>query len=588
MLSNTYLLVPVCVEGNGTGHLRRMISLYNDLKKSFTVSIFISIKEIPDVYKKLLNDSVEQKDIYSYSLPKNKHWDFIVVDYKDSPFKLINNLSLKGFLIGIDEGGTSRGKFNYLIDIIPSLGSPVKPNVSSAGLMELPMRRSYSSTFLHKKILISFGGEDPKNLTIALLEFFNKYNYFPGSDITVVSNIKINSDSYSQSVSKITSIKNLKNILKDFDLIFTSFGLTAFESLASGVPFVLLNPSSYHKNLSKKCGFMEIGIEKPNKNKLDQFVSSGFDYKTLQKKYIPNSYTKLKDLILSINKTESICPVCKNNCNPANISHRFESKNFYLCSNCHMTFQHNYLPVKDSYKKKYFFEDYKKQYGRTYLEDFKSIQKFASGRLKIINNILVNRGLDGHDPELLDVGCAYGPFLAESSLSGYMPTGVEIIPEASEYVRSELGFQVLTSSFNNAVIEKEFDVVSMWYVIEHFENTGDILVKVNSILKPGGVFAFSTPNSSGISARKQMTKFLDKSPTDHITIWNPEISINILKQYGFKIKKIRVTGHHPERFPGFSRIKSTLGYKILILVSRLFKLGDTFEVYAIKIREPNV
>ena len=145
-----------------------------------------------------------------------------------------------------------------------------------------------------------------------------------------------------------------------------------------------------------------------------------------------------------------------------------------------------------------------------------------------------------------------------------------------------------TDFFENAGFEKNFDILTMWYVIEHFSNLDQILTRVNTILKLGGLFAFSTPNSSGISGRKKMEVFLNSSPLDHITIWNPEISEVVLNRYGFKIKKIRITGHHGERFPGFSGIKSKLGYKILNYLSRLFNLGDTFEVYAEKIKELDV
>ncbi len=585
---NSYLLVPACSKGNGTGHIRRMIDLYKDLKKNQSVSFFIPVENIPEVYKNLLDDGVEQNGIYTHLLPQDKHWDFIVVDYKNSPDKLINNLASKGFLIGIDEGCLKRGNFNYLIDIIPSLGNPVKPNILSTGIMDLPERLEYSSPVLFKKILISFGGEDPKGLTTALLEFFNTNNYFLDSDITVLSKSHIEPDKYSLLISHLMSHKNLKTILKDFDLIFTSFGLTAFESLASGVPFILLNPGSYHKKLSSKCGFAEIGVEKPNKKKLDRFIKKGADFRALQDKYIPQKYTKLKDLILSINISETICPVCQTDCSPSNIIHRFETRSFYSCPQCQITFQVNYLPLKDSYKKEYFFEDYKKQYGRTYLEDFKNIQVHAVERLEILNSIISDEKVRLKKIELLDVGCAYGPFLVESFNNGYQANGVEIIPEAAEYVRSELGFKVFTGPFEKAVFEKQFDVVTMWYVIEHFINPGEILTKVNRVLKPGGVFAFSTPSSTGISARKMMKEFFNNSPIDHITVWNPEISSRVLSPYGFKIVKIRNTGHHPERFPGYSVIKSKLGYKIVNLLSKIFKLGDTFEIYAVKIKELDV
>ncbi len=54
---------------------------------------------------------------------------------------------------------------------------------------------------------------------------------------------------------------------------------------------------------------------------------------------------------------------------------------------------------------------------------------------------------------------------------------------------------------------------------------------------------------------------------------------------GFKVKKIAMSGCHPERFPllgKFAADKNSRLYSMLMAVSRIFALGDTFEVYAKK------
>jgi hypothetical protein len=59
----------------------------------------------------------------------------------------------------------------------------------------------------------------------------------------------------------------------------------------------------------------------------------------------------------------------------------------------------------------------------------------------------------------------------------------------------------------------------------------------------------------------------------------------LLARYGFELKKITVTGHHPERFPLAGRFlgrKEGLRYGIFLWISRIFGLGDTFEAYAVK------
>jgi hypothetical protein len=49
--------------------------------------------------------------------------------------------------------------------------------------------------------------------------------------------------------------------------------------------------------------------------------------------------------------------------------------------------------------------------------------------------------------------------------------------------------------------------------------------------------------------------------------------------------RIRVTGHHPERFPGIvGRLgrSGRLGRTVVLAASRLAGLGDTFEAYAMR------
>jgi hypothetical protein len=93
------------------------------------------------------------------------------------------------------------------------------------------------------------------------------------------------------------------------------------------------------------------------------------------------------------------------------------------------------------------------------------------------------------------------------------------------------------------------------------------------------VLAFSTPSGSGISARRSLRRFLSASPADHFTIWTPRRTGPLLRRFGFRLERMQVTGHHPERFPG------RLPAGLLRPASRLLGLGDTFEAYAVKIGE---
>lgn len=182
------------------------------------------------------------------------------------------------------------------------------------------------------------------------------------------------------------------------------------------------------------------------------------------------------------------------------------------------------------------------------------------------------------------------PVLAAASEKGWLPYGTDISETVIEYVRSELLFPAVQSEFPEFDSAKEFginlfDSVTMWYVIEHFSNLKSILEKVSSLLKTGGIFAFSTPSAEGVSGKKNTSEFFKNSPSDHYTIWEPSKTAKILKQFGFEVVKIVSTGHHPERFPknkNKDMSKNDLLYKYYSTLSHFMKLGDTFEVYCRK------
>jgi len=135
----------------------------------------------------------------------------------------------------------------------------------------------------------------------------------------------------------------------------------------------------------------------------------------------------------------------------------------------------------------------------------------------------------------------------------------------------------------NQIAARKYAVITMWYVIEHLEDLEAVLLKVRDLLLPGGVFAFSTPTSGGVSGKTRRDDFYRNSPADHITIWNHRRIRHQLERYGFSVTSVVSTGHHPERFPvSVPPLKGSVAWKLFLKTSRLLSLGDTFEVYAVK------
>ena len=118
---------------------------------------------------------------------------------------------------------------------------------------------------------------------------------------------------------------------------------------------------------------------------------------------------------------------------------------------------------------------------------------------KSVLNIISNYAPLGR---LLDVGCATGDFLEVAKDFGYSVEGLELSKWSSEIVKNK-GIKVhkellrlLSSRF-----PERFDVITMWGVIEHFQNPRDEMIYINRLLKPGGILAVWTGDVNGIMSR---------------------------------------------------------------------------------------
>jgi 2-polyprenyl-3-methyl-5-hydroxy-6-metoxy-1,4-benzoquinol methylase/spore coat polysaccharide biosynthesis predicted glycosyltransferase SpsG len=587
-------------KSRGTGHLVRSAHLVSELRvRGLNAKLCIVGNRGETEAAKILNDFD-----FRYSIPLAKiietEWDLVITDRYRTVMEEALLYHCLAPVLGIDEGGAYRKNFDFLLDILHCNDVPVnerRPDLAAQVLRPVPREKPDPGVL---NVLVCFGGEDVSGLgqktCIALMG---------RKDIKLTV------------VTPANPIPGLGTVLADFDLVITHYGITAYEALAAGVSVLLEHPSAAHRKLAKKAGFMPGGVWELARQ------PEGNAGRWVAEKLLPHSRAlsaslrltaenvqKLPDYIASLSpRLHEKCPVCGGT--KSRIVARFPRRTYRRCPQCGIIYLDRLDEPPIEYAEDYFFDFYKSQYGRTYIEDFDNLKAMAQGRLGRIGRILAKDkrpsdfqsgseakeekaalpafGLAPSLRKILDIGCAYGPFLQAAKEAGFGPVGFDPAESAVRYLNEQLGIYALKGFFpedcrvENAASsfwEKEyFDVVTMWYVIEHIGNVQEALDTVAALLKKRGVFAFSTPSCGGISGRKNRRAFLENSPADHWTVWDPRLVKRQLAGAGFKVKKIVVTGHHPERFPGWMQF---LGKGLLGKVSRMFGLGDTFEVYAVK------
>ncbi len=141
---------------------------------------------------------------------------------------------------------------------------------------------------------------------------------------------------------------------------------------------------------------------------------------------------------------------------------------------------------------------------------------------------------------LLDIGCNVGTFMDVARRRGWEASGVEVNGNACELSRQK-GHRVYQGTFDRDLIssfeKKEFDLVCLNDVIEHFPNPLDSMKLVAPLVRRGGYLTINTPNIDNVVARIFQLK-----PKEHVFYFNKSTATRILTEAGFEIILARKAG----------------------------------------------
>lgn len=558
------LLAPEVTPGRGSGHLRRALRLFHEMPDAWIL--------LP-TEREHVRDLLAGVDASRIVSEADRAWDRVVVDRFHVSEADARALTALGATIGLDAGGPGRELLDYLVDTFPRLDdSPA--NLRDERLLELPSPPPAGGR--RAGILVTFGGEDPARLTEATARLLARERL--ADPITVVRPSMRRLGPLPPAVTVLDPQPALDRLLQEADAVVTSFGLTAYEARAAGARVVTVAPSRYHDRLAARAGFARAGVRRPRRRALLAGLRAVARNLRVDSGEPAASYAQLVvDLAVPPRRG---CPAHPGAFGPAVWRNR--EKSYFTCPVCGVRYLERFRHDEERYDESYFMAEYEAQYGRTYLEDFEHIYRMGARRLETALETGAAAG-----GSVLDIGCAYGPFLKAAADRGLAPHGVDVAASAVDYVREELGYPAVCDSVVSldpqaAFGVERFELVTLWYVIEHFDRLDLVLDKVGRLVRPGGVLALSTPHGRGVSARRAPDRFYRESPRDHFTIWDRPSARRLLGEYGFSVSRFVVTGHHPERYPAVAR--RSIPVRFARLHSRLAGWGDTFEIYAIKER----
>lgn len=209
----------------------------------------------------------------------------------------------------------------------------------------------------------------------------------------------------------------------------------------------------------------------------------------------------------------------------------------YQCKNCGVQFL--YPQRSEEELKKYYDGNYRKiyvdenYYNEQYISEyFKKQLPEAERRVNRFKNEL------SEEDSILEVGCSSGYFL--STIKPYVKEacGTEWDNKNSEYVRN-MGFEVKQNI--EEYIDKKFDKIFMFHVLEHIKKPIKFLAFIKEYLKPKGKLYIEVPNNQDVLLSVfELQEFKDfYYQLAHLYYFNPKSLEYVLTKSEYKNIEIK-------------------------------------------------
>ena len=176
----------------------------------------------------------------------------------------------------------------------------------------------------------------------------------------------------------------------------------------------------------------------------------------------------------------------------------FENYTLMKCQSCGLLFtDHQSVKQSSLYSKDYFSGVHANFFADCTIGYEEKIA--MSGKLQNFHTVLKKIKHIKPEGTFLDVGSATGIFLDMAQKEGYAVVGVDVSEYACTYAREHFGIDARCGKLEDLRLkEKQFDVITMWDLLEHVPDPRAFLHEVRRLLKDDGVMFILTVNDSSL------------------------------------------------------------------------------------------
>lgn len=142
---------------------------------------------------------------------------------------------------------------------------------------------------------------------------------------------------------------------------------------------------------------------------------------------------------------------------------------------------------------------------------------------------------------MLDIGCAHGYTLAWLA-DEFETFGVDVseyaIGRARELTpRSQVFVADVQGEWPDPILAGGFDLVLAKYVLEHLPRPAEVLARIASVLRPGGVLVFSVPDTTSPGRRFKGPNWFGLRDETHVSLLAPEEWLELTRRAGLRVER---------------------------------------------------
>jgi len=224
----------------------------------------------------------------------------------------------------------------------------------------------------------------------------------------------------------------------------------------------------------------------------------------------------------------------------ATVDHTVSHKTFEIweCSRCTMRFTQD-VPQQDDIAAYYQSDDYishsntnKGLVNRLYL---RVRERSLKNKRKLVQSYTNAESM----PRLLDVGCGIGSFMDHMRQHGWAVEGVEPSEVARENAVKQYGLHVYPPDKFFDPSLGNFDIITMWHVLEHVHLLNEYMYRLKELLRAQGTLFIAVPNYTSLDASKYGENWAAYDVPRHLYHFSPESMRLLVEKHGLTLRTVK-------------------------------------------------